>query len=483
MLGNDEPKKNVWGKIHYRIADKLQLLKKECLLLIPRGHLKSTLVTQGWVIQQLLLRPDLRVLIASADKDKAEAFLGAIKEHYTSNPKFISRFGNLMDKKNWTQTSIDLLGKKAGSKEASITIASVGTDMTSQHYDLIILDDLVNRKLSTSEEQRAKVFNFYMDCVDLLEPDGRLIVVGTRWHFGDLYSRLLADYHRGITHFDFVIDEAALHNPKYMRKQYKDMLNDPNTTTLFPEKFGIEEIKYIYNKKCTKPGGEYEFSCQQMNYPVSDSRAAFKYEDIVFVKTLPGSITVYQCVDPAGSDDVKKDNDDTAIATIGIDTNGDIYNIDMFSQQVTPSGVFNKMYEYFLRYPIVRKIGLEKNFNASNKLYIMEKFPDMYKKLINYRTPGIKDIKKKKMLSLSPYVANGKFKVLEHDDGEEFAEFIGHKIYPGQLKLLTQMIDFGSTEHDDALDAQSSALEFIKKTGRVESDDYEYVPDDPMTGY
>ena len=486
VLGSDKPEQNVWGQVHRDISTKLKGLVSEALILIPRGHLKSTLVTQGWTIQQLLKDPTKRVLIGSAEFKHAKRFVNGIKDQISENPKFVSRFGSFKDDNctKWTAEALDIKGKRHGDKENSITAASIGTDCTSQHYDIIILDDLVNRRFSRSDEMRNKCWNFYMDCLDLLEPNGVLIFIGTRWHFSDIYSKLLEESKSSADRFDFVVNEAALINDKYERRDFKKMLKDPETVTLFPEKFSTKIIERLYNRKRKKAGGEYEFSCQQMNYPVSDTNAAFKIEDIEFIKRLPPTATLYQTIDPAGSERISSDQDDTAICTTAVDVNGDLINVDCFAERTTNLGLFNAAYSEFLKYPTVRKIGLETNFNNLNKLYIKDNYPDMFRKIKDYRASSTSS-KRDKILGLQPYVANGKFKVLEHEDGEEytFGE-VTAKLHPGQYKLLLQMIDFGQTEHDDALDAQSEVVRFIPRRPYPTSEERkEYIPNDPITGY
>ena len=482
----------MWGIVHKTIANNLAGLDQgdRCLILIPRGHLKSTLVTIGWVIQQLTIDPTLRILIASANLKNAQGFLEAIKNHIRFNPEFVSRFGNLMDENKWTKDRINIKGHLPGHKEATITVASMGTDMTSQHYDLILMDDIINREFAKTEDQRQKVISFYMDCLDLLEPTGRVVIIGTRWHFADIYSKLIERNNKAIKTgkdkvFKFVVDLPMMTNPKYERRQFELMMDDPQTTFLFPEKFNKAITKKLYNDKTSEPGGYLEFACQQMNHPVSDKNAAFRFEDIGFVSKEPITATLYQNIDPAGSDRLTTTQDDTAICTTGITPQINIYNIDCWAEKTTASGMFvaadNQHRKYADR---VRKIGIEKNFNAMNAMYIKEHYPEMAKKLVDYKASNMSS-KDARIMGLQPYVANGKFFFVEHDDGEEYC--IGNKIVklrPGQYKLLIQMIDFGNTEHDDAIDCQAATLEFIKKPVAVHSEDsQEYIPDDRDTGY
>ena len=437
-------------------------------------------MTQNWVLQELEKNRSLRVLIASAEESKAQGFLSAIKSNI-EGVKFSSRFGDLKDPTCWKKECVNVKGRDPGIREKSIMTASIGTDVTSLHFDLIVLDDIVTRKFTRTAEMRQKAADFYMDCLDLLAPDGRLVVIGTRWHLVDLYSELAKQKEI----FDFIIDEPQMFNPKYHRRDFKMMIDDEDTTFLFPELWGRKQTKTKYKEKLSKPGGFMEFACQQMNYPVSDENSPFKFEDIKFVWEYPASITLYQTIDPAGSDKINKDQDDTAIATTGIDVNLDLYNVDMWADKTTNLGLFTEAYKQFDKYKEQLKyVGIEKNFNATNKLYLEKEYPDMAKKLRGYKA-STKRSKDERIMALQPYVANGKFHIVQSEKGMDYS--FGDRVVritPGQYKLLVQMIDFGSTGHDDAVDAQAATLEFIPKPKKQRKDPtYTWKAGNSKTGY
>jgi hypothetical protein len=285
--------------------------------------------------------------------------------------------------------------------------------------------------------------------------------------------------------FKIVVDEPMMYNPVYTRREYKHMIDDDRTTYLFPEKFSPKVTKKLYLEKISKPNGGLEFSCQQMNFPVSDEKAPFKLEDFKFVKASPSSCTRYMTIDPAGGEKVTKAQDDAAIGVTDIDVNLDLYNKDMFSEQVTAAGLFVALQGMLMKYPECRKIGIEKNFNSLNKLYIQDKFPAVANKLVPYLASNTPNRKLMEILALQPYVSNGKFYFVEHEDGIEYS--IGEqvvKLTPGQHKLLMQLIDYGSTQHDDAADAQAAALKFIRKpTPITPQPSRPYRPVNKITGY
>ena len=62
ILGYDE----VIEKIHGDILNLLNSrIGKESLLLIPRKHFKTSVVTIGWVVWQIIRNPNIRILITN----------------------------------------------------------------------------------------------------------------------------------------------------------------------------------------------------------------------------------------------------------------------------------------------------------------------------------------------------------------------------------------------------------------------------------
>ena len=69
--------------------------RKQKLMLVPRGFLKSTLITIGKTLQWINEDPSVRILIANATYSMATAFLNVIKRQLTNNSLLHEIFGNL----------------------------------------------------------------------------------------------------------------------------------------------------------------------------------------------------------------------------------------------------------------------------------------------------------------------------------------------------------------------------------------------------
>lgn len=179
-----------WGALHDDLERFIKSSGKKKLILIPRGHLKSSIITIGYSIQKILNNFDTRGLIANAVWDNARHFLYKISEYLTDKSLLPVIFGNFQSRR-WNVDEIVVAQRRRAHAEATVATTGVDKTQTSQHYDWIIMDDLVVRENINSAEQRNKVIDFYRDTLNLLEPDGELIVVGTRWALGDLYQHII----------------------------------------------------------------------------------------------------------------------------------------------------------------------------------------------------------------------------------------------------------------------------------------------------
>lgn len=187
------------------------------LVLLPRGHQKSTIISVIWVIQQLLRNPNLTVGIYSANWKLSKDLLHQIKNMLVTSP-LKSLFGSFEGSGRWTIESIDINQKnKALSKDPSISTGGIDGGKTGSHCDLMIFDDIVTPENTTTPEQTRKTIEAYKDCLPLLNPGGRIVVIGTRYAQGDLYGQLIEQEARSINGIFFQAEED--------RKKWRTMLN------------------------------------------------------------------------------------------------------------------------------------------------------------------------------------------------------------------------------------------------------------------
>ena len=191
--------------LHGDLATFLKAPGKQKLVLMPRGHLKTSLVTVAWSIQQALINPNIRILIANSVWDNARMILGQISDYLTHKSLLPTIFGEFQSPKTrWTRDEIEIAQRTTvTSREPTFDTAGIETAKTGRHYDLIIHDDLVERNNVGTAEQKQKVITFYRDSLDLLDPGGRLVVIGTRWALGDLYGFLMDTEMKSLNGYTF----------------------------------------------------------------------------------------------------------------------------------------------------------------------------------------------------------------------------------------------------------------------------------------
>ena len=421
--------------------------KRFKLVLVPRGHLKSSLVTIGKSLQWMYQDPSVRILIANATYKMATTFVGQIERNLKFNQKLIEKFGCIADNPvNWTSDTITLEAAKEahGKKEATLTGFGMGGNLVSQHYDKIILDDIVNRDSINTRDQIEKSILFLKDIFDLLEPGGELIILGTRWHDEDLYGWIMNKDNDVISSFDV-----------YMCPAFTGNLRDVNNfQAIWPEKFNRNVLEKLYREK-----GPYEFSCQYLNDPVPDEDATFQrkwfhYYDETELKGRP--LNKFTTVDPAIS--LLKEADYTSIVTVGVDHFHNWYILDIFRDRVTPQQLINQLYITYERWhPIemgIENVAFQKvlqySLNEEGRkrrkyLPIVEVKPEM-------RT------KDERIRGLQPLYANG---TIFH-----YKEMVYNSY------LEDELTRFPRGQHDDIVDALSYMKDIVSAP-RTATQNYE----------
>jgi len=179
--------------LHGDLLRELNMPDRNKLLLIPRGHLKSSIVTVGWTIQQVLINPNIRILITNAVWDLSRNFLREAVGLLTDKSPLPDLFGQFNGKgSRFTEDAITIAQRTIGTvKEPTIMTGGIEKAVTGMHFDIIIHDDLVEENNIGTPEQIKKVIRFRNNCLDLLDPGGIEIIIGTRWAMGDLYGFLI----------------------------------------------------------------------------------------------------------------------------------------------------------------------------------------------------------------------------------------------------------------------------------------------------
>jgi phage terminase large subunit-like protein len=290
----------------------------QCIL-VPRSCFKTTFFTVGWSLQSVVKSPSVRILIANATLDNAQKFLGEIGSHFQGNEEFKQLYGEFYNKDlRWNENEIVVAGRRAGIREPTISVAGVGGNLVSRHFDIIIGDDLVNAENSATRLQSDKVIDWWKRSLSLLEPNGKMLLIGTRWAYFELYSYLQDNMRSEV---DFYIRGA--HNP--------------DGSLYFPERFSETKLKEL-----KKLHGSYIYSCFYNNEPIDEEEAIIKKSQIRYYETAPDGLNVFSACDPAISQGGLADQ--SAYVTVGVASTGDWYVLEARQEKSTVSEMIESLF-------------------------------------------------------------------------------------------------------------------------------------------
>jgi hypothetical protein len=181
--------RDITHRTHDCIIEALVAPTKRKLLVLPRGVFKSSIAIvaySGWL---LIRDPNLRILIDSEVYDNSKNFIRELRGKLMQ-PHVEMLFGSFVSSQ-WAEGSITIAQRTKVFKEASVTAGGVNTAKTGQHFEVIIEDDLNSAKNSQTPEQREKVINHHRLNTSILEPEGTLVAIGTRYASNDSIGWIL----------------------------------------------------------------------------------------------------------------------------------------------------------------------------------------------------------------------------------------------------------------------------------------------------
>ena len=184
--------KDVNWETHGSIFKALEAPTKRKLIVVPRGSFKSTICCVSYPIWLLIRNPNERIFIDSEVFTNSSNFLREIKAHLEST-NLTELFGTFKTSENWTAGSLTIAQRTKVYKESSITCGGVGTVKVGQHYSVIVGDDYNSPQNSETKENREKVIRHYRYNQSILEPEGTMVIVGTRYSEGDLIGHILKE--------------------------------------------------------------------------------------------------------------------------------------------------------------------------------------------------------------------------------------------------------------------------------------------------
>ena len=289
-----------------------------------RGYYKSTIITFGQTIQDILNDPNITIGFFSFTRPISKAFLRQIKREFEDNDDLKGLFPEIFYDKpktqapKWSENDGIVVKRSANPKESTIEAWGLVDGMpTSRHFSLRVYDDIITDTSVTTPEMIAKVTQAWELSQSLDTPDGNLRVLGTPYHYADTYSVI---------------------------KKRKSLILREYPATENGKEHGEPVLlaKEILEKK-RRDQGEYIFACQMLLNPVAADLQELKEEHLNFWPAQQYKhLNVYILVDPAG--EKKKENDYTVFTVIGVGGDGNYYVITWVRDKLNLVGKSNTLF-------------------------------------------------------------------------------------------------------------------------------------------
>lgn len=431
-----------FSQFHFELTDFLcqpqkieDVAIRRRLILASRGHFKSSVCSVLYVMWRIYRNPDIRVLVAANLKRLSKAFIRELRQYFED--KWLQ--DNVWNKRPhiegvlvpalsaadrrkrnatrndedteatdskliWSMEALQVI-RPTYVKEPTVQTVSIGTTVTGDHYDLLILDDIVDFSNSDTENKAEQILDWTRDLESVLDPrlehcyeymDGKQartftdftgdesVTLGTRYFQWDYYGYLLEN-------------AELLGHCSFVRNVYVNGEDDTEGYT-FPERFTQEVVENIKRRL----NSFRRFASQYLNRIVSNDEQLLLRENIQYFMingcdiAEDGYVVINSglgkrvrvkpmlVVDPAVSQKATADN--TVLTVGGYDDNKELYVFDMRAGRFVPSETIRHIFELAAKWHLnavtVETVGgfgllapiIKDNFVKYNKILAVREY-------------------------------------------------------------------------------------------------------------
>lgn len=416
---------------------------KRVIVTMPPRHGKSERVSKKFPAWHIGRNPGDEIILASYSVDLSRGFSRIARDTLTAN---LSVFDVKVDPNNQSAESWGTEGHRGG-----CTAAGVGGPITGKGARIAIIDDPVkNAEEANSEVMREKVWEWYQSTLyTRLTPDGRIIVVMTRWHEDDLVGRLLKKERDEIKEGTHVGERWTVINFPALAED-NDYLGRQPGEPLWPE-FGFDAKRLEQIKSDV---GSYVFNALYQQRPSAAGGTIFKREyfqyfreEIIYNQPyiIVGNkrydkhkLWSFQTVDTANSE--KTINDPFVVSTWYVTPERDLLLYDVYRTYITGPDQKPLMKEQRLRYRTRFQAIEDKTFGTNL-------IQEMKREGMTVRAVKVDKDKVTRSLVIAARYESGK---VWHREG-------AHWLTDYEDELLS----FPRGKHDDQVDTASMAGEIV----------------------
>jgi hypothetical protein len=277
-----------------------------------RYHYKSSIITFGGIIQEIIRDPEITIGIFSHTRNIAQKFLSQIKHTLETNDLLKTICPDVFWDKPRTQAPMWSLGgglcviRQGNPKEQTVEAwGLVDGQPTGVHFKLLVYDDVVTLKsISAQMAPRTTEAWEMSDNLGVGEAT-RKWHIGTRYSHADTYQELI---NRKIFKVRFY---PATKNGKL------------NGIPVFMSPAAWESVKKKQRKTV---------AAQMLQNPAAGGEASFDLGLFKSYEIRPSLLNVYITCDPAGQ--LKRTSDRTAMIVTGVDIAKNKYLLDGFCHRM-----------------------------------------------------------------------------------------------------------------------------------------------------
>jgi predicted phage terminase large subunit-like protein len=403
---------------------------RRLLILCPRGHGKTTWAAEEFVAWSIGNNPNIRVLLVGGAPHRVQQSARRVRSIIETDRKFRALFGRLgpirdgspsrIPHQKWAEAEFTVR-RSADPAEPTVAALGAGAIIPGHRLDLIVVDDVVHDK-NISQDQREKLEDWFDQVLlPTLQPDGAIVVIGTRWHYADLYQRLM---------------DSGL----WTVIQHKAILDEEKGLVLWPEHFSFETLM-----QRRKEMGEVLFGCQYQNDPSGLKGQLLKPEWMHWYERgeepARDAMLIFMAVDPAISQAATADY--FGLVVVGMDDDRNIWILDTYRDRLDfPAQIEiikSKAAEWDPCEVAIEEVAYQ--LALVQALMRESSLPVVGRKTTHDKTA--------RMLAMGPHFENGRIRV-RRDMRELEAEYLA----------------FPRGAHDDLLDALEIAVKAALDTPR-----------------
>lgn len=485
---NDRIERGRW--VYTPILDMIKLPgKRRVLILDPRGHLKTTINAIAHTIQWIINYPNVAMQIIQSNNEKAELILGEIKKHFIANPRFRALFPE-----HCPQRKLNEFGTKGEfttmardpevvRKEKTVMTGSIDKGSAGLHFDVMKFSDIVEPNNAKGESLYDVAKSFYLMENLLVAPDYWIDVEGTRYHFADVYGKIIElESNRPEEEREYRI---------HVRGCYKKQMPEGRVQKFVPEE--LDEQKYpimldefkrpiawwpkrfpVHKLESMRARDAYIFSCQQLNYPQGgmDGKQTFPIKSPKTGHALPVwiprekfrqevRVAFREIIIDTGETANKRSNH-TAIVTAAWSSNGRCFIEAIDHGKFLPSETVGRIILATIKYR-PRAVKIEETSFVRGLMPALRREMDLHGLMI-----PVDLIKRDNQVAkveriyntLQPWYINEDIRFVEpfHSDPKEFDRI--------KAQLNKELREFPLGEDDDILDALADAFQNKEWFGR-----------------